>query len=327
MPDWPDALPRYRVLDAPSPFHALPRFAAALGDRTSIWIKREDLLPIGLGGNKLRNLEFLVGAAVAEGADTLVTTGRRWSNHARLTAAVGARAGLAVHLVLSGPPSDPPTPGIRLDELLGATVHLTATEDRAERVSLQESVVAELRAGGARPYVIGLGGSGPLGATGQVLAGWELFAQARGAGITVDRIVVPSATGGTQAGLMVAAAGQRPAPRVIGVIVAKPADELGPAVTAMAEALAPDAGVTLAPDAVALDESEFGPGYGHPTAAADAAAALLARTEGLFVDPIYTAKALASLVATIRSGAADGETLVFWHAGGLPGLFEPLPGD
>ncbi len=136
--------------------------------------------------------------------------------------------------------------------------------------------------------------------------------------------MVPSATGGTQAGLVVAAAGQRPAPRVIGVVVAHPPAELGPAVTGMTTALATDAGVTLAPGAVEFDATQLGDGYGRPTEAADAATALLARTEGLFVDPIYTAKALASLVATVRSGAVAGETIVFWHAGGLPGLFEPL---
>jgi D-cysteine desulfhydrase len=96
FPD-PQRFPRFGLLDGPSPLTPLPRFSAALGGRADVWIKREDLLPLAFGGNKLRNLEFLVGAALAEGADTLVTSGRRWSNHARLTAAAGAKAGLAVH--------------------------------------------------------------------------------------------------------------------------------------------------------------------------------------------------------------------------------------
>ena len=120
---WIPDLPRFALLDGPSPLQRIPRFAAAIGGGAEVWIKREDLLPLAFGGNKLRNLEFLVGAALAEGADTLVTTGRRWSNHARLTAAAGAKAGLDVHLVLSGPPVDPPGPNQRLDELLGAAVH------------------------------------------------------------------------------------------------------------------------------------------------------------------------------------------------------------
>ncbi|HEV7809255.1 MAG TPA: pyridoxal-phosphate dependent enzyme, partial [Candidatus Limnocylindrales bacterium] len=149
------ALPRYPLLDGPSPLMQLPRFAAALGGVAGIWIKREDLLPLAFGGNKLRNLEFLLGAAIAEGADTLVTSGRRWSNHCRLTAAAGARAGLAVHLVLTGPPPAPGDegPNFRLDHLLGATLHVTQTADRAERAATVERVRRELRAAGRRPFV------------------------------------------------------------------------------------------------------------------------------------------------------------------------------
>src|SRR6476661_5840328 len=106
MAPWTTDLPRFPLLDGPSPLQPLPRFSAEIGGAAEVWIKREDLLPLAFGGNKLRNLEFLVGQALADGADTLVTSGRRWSNHARLTAAAGARAGLGVHLVLSGPPVD-----------------------------------------------------------------------------------------------------------------------------------------------------------------------------------------------------------------------------
>ncbi len=136
-----------------------------------VWIKREDLLPVAFGGNKLRNLEFLVGAALAEGADTLVTSGRRWSNHCRLTAAAGAMAGLDVHLVLSGPPTDPPNPGVVLDEVLGATVHQARTDERTEREALVDEVVGDLRAAGRHVVVVGVGGSGWPGSWGHVLAG------------------------------------------------------------------------------------------------------------------------------------------------------------
>src|SRR6478736_4538550 len=178
VPD-PQRFPRFWLLDGPSPLAPLPRFSAALGGRVEVWMKREDLLPLAFGGNKLRNLEFLVGAAVAEGADTLITTGRRWSNHARLTAAAGAQAGLEVHLVLSGPATNPPNPGVVLDGLLGAAVHQTMTDDRTEREAMVERVVADLRAAGRRPYVIGVGGSGAIGTAGQVLAAIEADAQAR----------------------------------------------------------------------------------------------------------------------------------------------------
>jgi 1-aminocyclopropane-1-carboxylate deaminase/D-cysteine desulfhydrase-like pyridoxal-dependent ACC family enzyme len=317
--------PRFRLFRQPSPLVPLPRFSAALGHDVEIWAKREDLLPLAFGGNKLRNLEFLVGAALAAGADTLVTSGRRWSNHCRLTAAAAAKAGLAAELVLSGPPVDPPGPGVRLMTALGAVVHQLPTADRAAREAEVERVAAGIRARGGRPYVIGVGGSGVLGAYGQVLAGHELFDQADAAGLTgaIDVIFVPSATGGTQAGLIAAAARRSPATRVAGVIVARPASELRQAIEAMVRGLDPE--VAAAPDlAIDLDEAQLGDGYGRPTPAGDEATRLLARSEGIPVDPIYTAKALAGLIATVRSGAWDRRRIVFWHAGGLPGIFEPL---
>ena len=315
-----DDLPRFRLFDGPSPLHALARFSATLGGRVEIWVKREDLLPLAFGGNKLRNLEFLVGAALAEGADTLITSGRRWSNHARLTAAAGAKAGMSVELVLSGPPSVVPGPGVRLSMTLGARIHQLPTDDRAARDAEVDRVEAVVRAEGGWPYRIGVGGSGVTGARGQLLAGRELYAQAALAEVSVDRIVLPTATGGTQAGLVVSAAEETPSPAVTGFVVARSADELRPANALMVAGLS-----TSAADApIDLDETQLGEGYGRPTPAATAATALLARTEGILVDPIYTAKALAGLIAGVRSGAWDGERVVFWHAGGLPGLFESL---
>jgi D-cysteine desulfhydrase len=317
-PTPPADLPFERLFDDPSPLHRLPRFAAALGGGIDVWVKREDLLPIGLGGNKLRNLEVLIAAALAEGADTLVTSGRRWSNHARLTAAAGARCGLDVHLVLSGPPAiGGPNPSVRLDELFGATVHQAASADRAERDVLVASVVADLRAGSRRPYVIDVGGSGVLGATGQWLAGVEALEQATLVGLRPDVVVLPSATGGTQAGLITAMAAADPVPRVVGVVVARPAAVLQPAIAALVDGLGGSGPIEL-------DESQLGAGYGRQTVAAEEATRLLARTEGILVDPIYTAKALAWLVAAARAGELDGQTVLFWHAGGIPGLFEPL---
>ena len=318
------ALPRFRLFDGPSPLQPLPRFSAALGGGVDVWIKREDLLPLAFGGNKLRNLEFLVGAALAEGADTLVTSGRRWSNHCRLTAAAGARVGLDVHLVLSGPPVEPPGANQRLDAMLGATVHVAATDQRTEREALVGRVTEELRRAGRRPFVVGVGGSGPVGAAGQVLAGLEAIGQATAAGFEPTSIVLPSATGGTHAGLVVGARLAGSGARVIGVAVAAPSDELRPAIMELLEGLAPLTGVTIDPAEIELSDDERGPGYGVRTAEADAAARLLAGTEGILVDPVYTAKALAGLVARARDGRLNGP-VVFWHAGGTPALFEDLP--
>jgi 1-aminocyclopropane-1-carboxylate deaminase/D-cysteine desulfhydrase-like pyridoxal-dependent ACC family enzyme len=327
VPSWtPDPLrfPRFPLFDGPSPLVPAPRFAAALGGRAEIWIKREDLLPLAFGGNKLRNLEFLVGAALAEGADVLVTSGRRWSNHARLTAAAGSQAGLDVHLVLSGPPTEPPNPGVRLARMLGATIHQAATDDRAERAAIVERVVADLHTAGRRPFVIPVGGTGIVGAVGQVIAGLELIAGTERLGSLPDDLVVPSATGGTQAGLLVGLRSSDVATLVHGFAVT-PADELRAAIAAVVRGLGELPGLAAVDAAeIALDGTQLGDGYGRPTRAADEAAHLLARTEGILVDPIYTAKALAGLIAMAREGRLDGRRVVFWHAGGTPGLFEPL---
>ena len=318
------ALPRFRLFDGPSPLHRLPRLSAVLGGGADVWIKREDLLPLAFGGNKLRNLEFLVGAALADGADVLVTSGRRWSNHCRLTAAAGAVAGLPVHLVLTGPPISPPGANERLDRLLGAIVHVAATDARADREALVDEVLASLRAKGRRPYVVPIGGSGAIGAAGQVLGGLELAAQARALGMEPGAVVLPSATGGTQAGILVGLRLGGVASRVIGIAVASPPAELVPVIAQLLRELRPLAGLGVDEAEIDLDGEFRGPAYGVPTPAAAEAAELLARTEGILVDPIYTAKALAGLVAGIRSGQLTGSS-VFWHAGGTPGLFEIPP--
>ena len=287
-------------------------------------MKREDLLPLAFGGNKLRNLEFHVGAALAAGADALVTSGRRWSNHCRLTAAAGARAGLAVHLVLSGPPVEPPGPNQQLDVLLGATVEVTSSADRGERAAAVEAAAARLEAAGLHPYVVPVGGSGVTGALGQVDAALELAEQAAGEGLDLAAVVLPSATGGTHAGLLVGLRLAGVGASVEGVAVAVPSAELRPTVETLVAELAALLGIDVAADEVRFDDTQLGPGYGRPTAAADEATRLLARSEGILVDPIYTAKALAGLVAAVRAGRYDGRTIVFWHAGGTPGLFEQL---
>jgi 1-aminocyclopropane-1-carboxylate deaminase/D-cysteine desulfhydrase-like pyridoxal-dependent ACC family enzyme len=325
LPPWIGSLPRFPLFAGPSPMEPLPRFSAAIGRAADVWIKREDLLPLAFGGNKLRNLEFLVGAALAEGADSLVTSGRRWSNHARLTAAAGAKAGLRVHLVLTGPPTSVPGPNQRLDALLGATIHVTRTAEREERDALVERVAAELRSGGSKPYVIPGGGGGAIGAAGQVVAAIEAVGQARASGGDFDTIVLPSATGGTQAGLLMGHRLEGSAARIFGVAPAHPAARLRPAIEAMLDELSRLLENPMDASEIEIDESELGDGYGVPTAAADEATRLLARTEGIFVDPIYTAKPLAALVRLARSDRLRGRVL-FWHSGGTPGLFETLDG-
>ena len=322
-------LPRVPLLDGPTPLQPLPRLSAALGGRAELWIKREDLGPLAFSGNKLRNLEFLLGAAIANGADTIVTSGRRWSNHCRLTAAAGARLGLGVEIVVSGP-RVATSANLRLIEQLGATIHQAATDDRAEREALVEGVVARASAAGRTVQVLPVGGSEAAGAWGQVLAALEVADQADALGFAPDVIVAPTATGGTHAGLIVGSAIRAvetgaPPTRVVGVVVSRSESELRQIIDRLVGELANLAGIEPPDDRVELDASQLGGGYGEPTEASNEAAQLLARTEGILVDPIYTAKALAGLIRSTRQGEFDGRRAVFWHGGGLPALFEAPP--
>lgn len=317
-------LPRVRLLDGPTPLQPMPRLAEALGGRADLWIKREDAGPLPFSGNKLRNLEFVLGEAIANGSDTIVTSGRRWSNHCRLTAAAGARLGLEVHLVLSGQ-QDRSSPNVALIELFGGVVREVASDDRSERDATVERVAADLRAQGRRVTVVPVGGSGAVGAWGQVLAGLEATQQAETHGFVPDVVVLPSASGGTQAGLVVgseiATSGRL---RIVGVLAARPEVELRPIVERLVGEVAALARIDAPAAPIEMDGSQLGAGYGIPTPESEAAGRLLARTEGLLVDPVYTAKGLAGLIALVRSGALDGRRVVFWHGGGLPGLFEPV---
>jgi 1-aminocyclopropane-1-carboxylate deaminase/D-cysteine desulfhydrase-like pyridoxal-dependent ACC family enzyme len=323
-------LPRIRLLEGPTPLQPMERLGAALGGRADIWIKREDVGPLPFSGNKLRNLEFILAAAIADGSDTIVTSGRRWSNHCRLAAVAGTRLGLDVHLVLGGPHVDR-SPNIELIELFGGTVHRAITADRAEREAIVDLVAADLRRQGRHVTVVPVGGSGPIGAWGQVLAALELAEQANAAGFHPDAIVLPSASGGTQAGLVVGSAvaaasgaGDRQPMRVVGMVVARPVDDLRAIIEGLVGELATMAKIDPPSASVELDGSPLGEGYGLPTEAGSEAAALLARTEGILVDPVYTAKALAGLIDRARAGALDGQRVVFWHGGGLPAIVEDL---
>lgn len=323
-------LPRVALLDGPTPLQPMPRLSEALGGRAELWIKREDLGPLAFSGNKLRNLEFLLGAAIAEGANTIITSGRRWSNHCRLTAAAGARLGLRVEIVVSGPRVEH-SANLGLIELLGATVHQATGDDRAEREALVEAVAAAETAAGRHVHVIPVGGSDATGAWGQVLGALEVDAQALAHGFVPGTIVLPSATGGTQAGLIVGAsiAGERagrPPTRIVGVAVAHPEEQLRPHVEELVCELATLAGTTAPVDAIAILSSQLGAGYGIPSPASDEATRLLARSEGVLVDPVYTAKGLAGLIELVRSGQLDGQRAIFWHGGGLPALFESAAG-
>ena len=292
-----------RLSTWPTPLEPAPRLAAALGlEPDDLWVKRDDLTSFA-GGNKVRKLEHLVAEAEAAGATVLVTTGGVQSNHARMTAAAAAVRGLSAVLVLTGTP-DVARPGnLALDELFGARVVL-AGADAEERMA---AVVEELRAAGEVPAVLPLGGSTPTGARGYLACASELAEQLPG----LDTVVVAVGSGGTMAGL-VAGLG---AERVLGVDTGAVPDPVA-AVTELATAL----GATVGE--LRLRRDQVGEGYGALTEAGAVALTTAARTEGLVLEPVYTGKALAGLMAAVADGSVQpGRRTVFLHTGGLPGLF------
>lgn len=323
--------PRVRLTALPSPLQRASRLEDALrGDDANpprIYLKRDDLLSLAFGGNKIRNLEFAIGAALANGATDVITGGRVQSNHCRLTAAACARLGLRAHLVLSGSEPEVATGNLLLCRLFGAAITYTGTDDRSVREAAMRNIAAVVSREGGRSHTIPIGGSDAAGAYGHLLAAHEVLAQAEALGEGVSAVVLATATGGTQAGM---AAGLRQAgssARVDAFAVAKSADELRPEVLRIANELAAAQG--LAPftaDDIRIDDSMLGAGYGIPTAAADAAIALLGATEGVVADPVYTGKALAGLLDAVRRGAyGEDEAIVWVHTGGAPALFADPP--
>ncbi|WP_435642442.1 D-cysteine desulfhydrase family protein [Streptomyces sp. H49] len=295
----------------PTPVEPAPRLAAALGlGPEDLWVKRDDLTGLGGGGNKIRKLEWTVGAALAEGADTLVTTGAAQSNHARLTAAAGARVGLDVVLVLRGSAGASRSGNLALDGLFGARLVWAGEVDQAGLDAAAAEVCDRLRADGARPALIPFGGSGTLGARGYVRCGEELRAQVP----NVRTAVVALGSGGTMAGL-VAALGTN---AVLGVDVGALADPAA----AVAEFAAPLTAQEVTARKLRVRRDQVGAGYAALTGPVTEALRLAARTEGIVLDPTYTGRALAGLRAAVRDGSVrPGEKTVFVHTGGLPGLF------
>lgn len=319
MPAVLSALPRHTFVAAPTPVEELTRLHAALGRGPRLFVKRDDAITFGFGGNKIRKLEFMVGHAVAKGADTLITCGGIQSNHARATASAAAKLGLRAVLVLNGEPPSIPRGNTLLDTLLGADVHYVAT--REERAPTMERLAETLRLEGARPYVIPIGASTPRGALGFVAAMEELATQMP----APDVIVHATSSGGTQAGLIVGCELVGFDTRVIGISADDPAESLAAQVRSViagvGDLLDLD-GETLAARHVHVDDRFVGSGYGMRTAESIEATELAARTEALFLDPTYTAKAMAGLIRAIRDGRfRDDETVLFWHTGGLPGMF------
>jgi len=289
----------------------MPRLARALGlGENDLWIKRDDLTGLGGGGNKVRKLEWTCGAALAGGATVLVTSGAPQSNHARLTAAAAARLGLDVVLVLAGSPGSSGSGNLALDGLFGATVLWAGDADDQTLGAITERVAGQLRERGAVPAVIPFGGSSVLGARGYAECGQELLDQQP----DLETVVVAVGSGATMAGL-IAALGSA---RVLGVHCGAIADPAR-TVSELASGLSGD---PVAPQALRLRLDQVGDGYGALTEDTMAALTLAARTEGIVLDPVYTGRAMAGLIAAVKDGGiTGGQPTVLLHSGGLPGLF------
>lgn len=313
-------LPIVPLIPHPSPVEELNRLRRALGGGPRLLIKRDDALPFAFGGNKVRKMQLVAGHAVEAGADTLITSGGVQSNHARVTAAVAAKLGLQCILVVNGTPPERVTGNGLLDRLLGAEVRYVA--DRAERAPAMEVAAEEMRQAGRTPYVIPIGASTPLGACGFVGAMTELRTQLD---VAPDVIIHSTSSGGTQAGLVAGGSMAMPDTRIIGVSADEPADALAAVIRELVQGIPPLLGGPAGQfdsAKIEVDDRFVGGGYGVPTDESREAIDLLARSEAIFLDPTYTAKAMAGLMARVRAHEfREDQTVLFWHTGGQVGLF------
>jgi D-cysteine desulfhydrase family pyridoxal phosphate-dependent enzyme len=292
----------------PTPLDDAPRLSAELGLR--VLIKRDDLTGLALGGNKARKLDFLLRDAIDQGCDTVVTTGGQQSNFCRMTAAACAKLGLRCILVLGGEKPAEPTGNVLLDELFGAEIHYADTEDWNVYDAKMRSIAAEI---GPKAYPMPIGGATPVGALAYVHAADELLSQTD---TPPDWIVVADGSGGMHAGLL---AGLQKEVKVLGIDVSRPPVPLSVIVPRLAEKTAALAGRPW-PAGETIIADYCGPGYAVVTDEAHDAVLLAARTEALILDPVYTGKAMAGLIAEAKRGTISG-TVVFWHSGGAVALF------
>ncbi|MFD1486032.1 D-cysteine desulfhydrase family protein [Lacticaseibacillus baoqingensis] len=315
----------------PTPVHQLKRLSKQLG--VNLWLKRDDLTgPNLFGGNKIRKLEFLLGDALAQGADTVITFGATQSNHAMETAVAARKLGLTPWLYLETitPPDQTSDRGnILIDKILGAKITYVSMADRTEAqadeyaMALALKQKAALEAAGHKVYIIPVGGATPIGSVGFAIGVQELLGQLEQ---SPDYIVHGTGTGGTAAGLVagVKLYGQAPQPQVLSINVSpKPLAhyaQTAELATAALQLLGSRETVTAAD--FHFDQNYFGQGYEQPTASASAAIRLLAETEGILLDPVYTGKGFAGMLDYIRTGKiAPGSNVVFWHTGGISALF------
>ena len=315
---------RIRLAHLPTPLEPLPRLSEELG--LDLWIKRDDCTGLAGGGNKTRKLEFLLGAAFEQEADTLVTQGAVQSNHVRQTAAAAAAHGLACEIILEERTGSKATDyvgngNVLLDRLFGATIR--TVPGGTDMVAELEKTAAEVRARGGKPYVIPGGGSNPTGALGYVDCAREIVVQADEMDLEVHRIVTATGSAGTHAGLVAGLAVMGADIPVLGIGVRAPKDRQEANVFKLAEETAALLGQPgrVTREMVVADCDYVGEGYGLIDQGVIDALTLAARLDGIVLDPVYSGKAMKGLIALARAGQFKGETVVFLHTGGAQGLF------
>lgn len=318
--------PRVPLAHLPTPLEHLPRLSDVLGG-PQIYVKRDDCTGLVTGGNKTRKLEYSMGAALQDGADTIITVGAVQSNHVRQTAAAACKLGLKCEVLLEHRVEHPSelyrnSGNVLLDRIFGANLreYPAGTDFDAEMLRVAE----DSKAAGRKPYIIPGGASNAVGALGYVGCGVELLQQFREQSLPVDHIVTATGSAGTHAGLAVGIRGGGSDLPILGIGVNAPQDVQEERVFKLACETADLVGMPgiVARDDIVADCNYIGAGYGVPTDAMNEAVLMLARFEGLLFDPVYSGKALAGMIDHIRQGRFDkSETIVFLHTGGAAGLF------
>jgi D-cysteine desulfhydrase len=318
--------PRRRYTEGRTSIEKLSRLSAEL-EGPQIYIKRDDLLGLTSGGNKTRKLEFLVADALAQRADTLVTCGAVQSNHCRLTLAAAVKEGLKCRLVLEervdGSYDADASGNNLLFRLLG--VEDVRVVPGGANMDTEMAIVADaVRSEGRKPYVIPGGGSNPIGATGYVACAMEILAQTFEAGVAIDRVITASGSSGTHAGLVTGLEGAQAAIPVVGINVSRPKAPQEEKVYALVQQTAERIGVRteISRDTVVCFDDYVGAGYSLPTPEMGEAVRMLARLEGVLLDPVYTGKTMAGLIDLSRKGFFEkDEKVLFVHTGGSPALY------
>ena len=313
-------IPTLLLAPLPTPVEPMAALAAVLGGGPTLVVKRDDTLGFAFGGNKVRKLALLGARAQAEGCDTLITAGGIQSNHARVTAATAVKLGMRAVLIVNGEPPVKATANALLDDLLGAEVIYVDTRDgRAETMRLAAD---GMRSQGRKVFEIPVGGSTPLGSLAYLHAVLELLEQMP----APDVIVHATSSGGTQAGIVAACRLLGLSTRVIGIAADGPTAQIHAQIRANIEGIANllglDPALVQRGTAIEIDDRFFGEGYAMPTEGSREAIELTARTEAIFLDPVYTGKAMSGLIAYVRQEKFTAkQTVLFWHTGGQVGLF------